>query len=132
MAGSYDCVITDTLVAGLAVTSETAQIDVQDPIVITTQPEGDNNLYVGETFRMEVAAQGGYPPLTYQWKWNNLNLVGRTTPVYETTALSGFLWCIYLPDLRCPSRCASHQMQLPYEYWRWVRFANIHRGGVTM
>ncbi len=90
MAGSYDCVITDTLVAGLAVTSETAQIDVQDPIVITTQPEGDNNLYVGETFRMEVAAQGGYPPLTYQWKWNNLNLVGRTTPVYETTALSGF------------------------------------------
>lgn len=87
-AGTYRCTIRD-LSTSSERNSDNASIEVQEPLVITQHPQ-DDSVAVGQTFTMTVAATGGYSPLSYQWRWEGINIPGQTSATYSTTAYSGF------------------------------------------
>jgi len=51
---------------GSVYSSNTAMLDVAPRISITEQPHGDSRR-PGESYEFRVVAEGGYPPLSYEW-----------------------------------------------------------------
>jgi len=88
-AATYRCIVTDLETPANQVTSEPAVVEVAQPVSITQQPDGAM-LNVGESFVLAVAATGGFAPLTYQWRWEGINIPGQTAAVYSATAFAGF------------------------------------------
>lgn len=86
--GTYRCVITD-LSTSSQLTSDAALLEVAAPLTITSQPEGAT-VSVSEEFSFSVTTSGGFAPLSYQWKWEGINIPGQTSSTYSATAYSGF------------------------------------------
>ena len=75
--GSYRCVVTN--LAGAA-TSEVATLTVNDPPVITGEPQSlTNNPGQAASFGVQAT---GTAPLGYQWQKNNVNIDGATATNY--------------------------------------------------
>lgn len=68
------------------VTSREANLTVNTPPSITTQPAG-STVQVGATAAFSVVA-AGTAPLSYQWRKNGTNIAGATTASYTTPALT--------------------------------------------
>jgi hypothetical protein len=72
-SGDYFCVVTDSLGAPGAITSDTATVLLSDgstggPLTITGQPQG-GTAALGSTFTFTVTAEGGDAPLHYEWQF---------------------------------------------------------------
>jgi hypothetical protein len=87
-AATYTCTVRDT-VADAQVVTDPAVVRVQSPLVITTQPVSAQ-VYVGDLVQFNVAATGGYTPLSYQWRWNSLPIQGSTSANYASVATLQF------------------------------------------
>jgi hypothetical protein len=72
-AGSYDVVVRN--VVG-SVTSNVAQIVVNSPVTLTSQPISQT-VGAGTPVSLSVVASGS-APLTYQWRKNGVNIAGAT------------------------------------------------------
>ena len=83
-AGNYSVVVTN--VAG-SVTSSNALLTVNTPPSITTQPNG---LIVdqGQSATFTVVATGS-SPLSYQWRFNSVNIAGATASSYTRSNCQG-------------------------------------------
>ena len=80
--GNYSVRITNpqtepTFPGVAAVVSRAASLTVEDPPVITVQPESNKYFAIGSPLTLSVAATGS-PTLLYQWQKSNVNLVGQT------------------------------------------------------
>jgi hypothetical protein len=85
-AGGYSVVVSS--VAGIA-TSATVPLNLNLPVTFTRQPESQTNTAGGLTIFSVVAS--GTAPLTYQWRFNDKDIVGATQSSYSifpTTAES--------------------------------------------
>lgn len=87
-AGNYRCTVTD-LNTSAQLNSDTVAVEVADALQITGQPESAE-VNVAQPFSFTTVAQGGFAPLSYQWKWENLSIPGETSSTYAATAYSGF------------------------------------------
>lgn len=76
-AGVYDVVLTNVC-AG--VVSDAVTVEVRLPVSINVQPVG-STVCQGQAAALAVTASGT-PPLTYQWKRNNVDIAGATEPTY--------------------------------------------------
>ena len=79
-AGGYSVIITN--LEG-AVTSVVATLTVLTPPRITKQPSNQTaSLFADATFRVTV---GGGAPLSYQWRFNDADLIGKTSSTLIVT-----------------------------------------------
>jgi len=78
-AGSYDCVVSHSGIAGLA--TNTASLETADHLVITTPPQSET-LNLGDPYTLFVETTGGFLPLAYQWKHEGSALPGATASAY--------------------------------------------------
>ncbi len=62
-SGIYTCIATDDV---LAVTSNTASLQVADPLSFVQQPQ-DAVKIVGDTYTFTIVTHGGFQPLSYLW-----------------------------------------------------------------
>ncbi|MCP5560349.1 MAG: immunoglobulin domain-containing protein [Verrucomicrobiaceae bacterium] len=81
--GNYSVRITNPFTAPAvpgtpAVVSRAASLTVEDPPVITVQPETNKYFAIGSSLTLSVGATGS-PTLLYQWQKSNVNLVGQTS-----------------------------------------------------
>jgi uncharacterized protein YdaL len=76
-AGGYSVVASN---AFGSVTSATATLTVLPPTVITSQPQ-NKTVKVGQPATFSVTATG-VAPLTYQWRFGNVNIAGATSASY--------------------------------------------------
>lgn len=79
-SGVYSVLVANSLGAVL---SARATLNVQTPPSITGQPQ-DRLVPPGETAIFTVTAQGT-PPLSYQWKFNDVNLPGETGAILSVS-----------------------------------------------
>ena len=63
--------------------TNTFMVEVLAPVTILTQPT-NQSVYVGVTASFSVTASGA-PPLTYQWNFNQTNLIGATNAILVLT-----------------------------------------------
>jgi DNA-binding beta-propeller fold protein YncE len=75
-AGDYHVVVAN---AYGSVTGSVARLTVVVPPSITSQPQS-TNLFAGQTISLFVAATGS-APLSYQWTFESVNILGATNPV---------------------------------------------------
>jgi len=75
-AGNYDCVVSST--CGASATTDAAALTVTQSITINTHPMSQT-VPENSTVVFTVNVSGG-APLTYQWKKNNINIPGATSP----------------------------------------------------
>lgn len=68
-AGNYNCIITDLDFPELTITSTTIPLGVQKHLTITRTPRG-REVLAGQSLRLEVVVDGGYPPITFAWRLN--------------------------------------------------------------
>jgi hypothetical protein len=78
--GNYHVTIS---IPGFTLTSETAQLLLSSPPVITTQPKR-SEVIAGQTTNLTVVAVG-VAPLTYQWQKDGANLSGKTSATLTLT-----------------------------------------------
>lgn len=83
-AGEYWC---DVTYEGIVHTTRTALLSVADHLVITVPPVGGDK-HVDESHTFAVAAEGGYGPLHYQWRKDDVDLPGATEAAYTLPALA--------------------------------------------
>lgn len=131
-AGSYTCTVRDNANPSIALTSEAAVLQVEDPLVITEQPSGAE-LYIGDTLSMRVTASGGFSPLQYQWKWNGIPILTQTSNTY-----TAIVYADYSGLFRCDVRDAvgsvlqsqevSVQVYPPVEIETQPIGANLYNG----
>jgi len=76
-AGQYDVILTNVCES---VASELATVEVRLPVSIDVQPTG-STVCQGQAAALAVTASGT-PPLTYQWKRNNVDIAGATESTY--------------------------------------------------
>lgn len=81
--GNYSVRITNLYTEPLtlgtpAVVSRAASLTVEDPPVITVQPEVNKYFGIGSPMALNVVATGS-PTLSYQWQKSNVNLAGQIT-----------------------------------------------------
>lgn len=76
-AGQYDVILTNVCES---VISEVATVEVRLPVSIDVQPTG-STVCQGQAAALAVTASGT-PPLTYQWKRNNVDIAGATESTY--------------------------------------------------
>ena len=77
-AGSYHAVVSNAFSSGTS--SLAADLVVNEPAVITTQPVG-GLVSTGTAFTLSVAATGS-PPMAYQWRFNSVAIAGATGASY--------------------------------------------------
>lgn len=80
-AGQYDVILTNVC---SSVASDVATVEVRVPISIDVQPVG-STVCQGQAAALAVTASGT-PPLTYQWKRNNVDIAGATEPTYAVAS----------------------------------------------
>jgi hypothetical protein len=76
-AANYNCVVTN---ACGSVTSNTASLTVNVPPSITLQP-ADTTVTEGDNVTLTVAAEGT-SPISYQWRKNEIDIVGAVSAAY--------------------------------------------------
>ena len=92
-AGGYYCEVTDDVGTpgepgdDVTLVSDTAMVGVEDHIAITTPPYGGHK-YVGNPHTFAVVAEGGYPPLQYQWKKDGGEIADATGTSYTIDELA--------------------------------------------
>lgn len=87
-AGTYTCTVRDTFTNAELIT-DPAVLRVRGPLALTAQP-ASIEVYVGDLVQFSVGATGGYTPLAYQWRWNNLPIQGQNSPNYASVATLQF------------------------------------------
>ena len=80
-AGDYTCFVWDE--GTDSVESDVAVLRVADPLMIVTQPEGAA-LVVGQWHTFSIEAEGGYPPVEYQWRKDGDDIPGAVETTYDT------------------------------------------------
>ncbi len=88
-AGSYTCTVTDINQPSNTAETDAALLEVAPALQITQQPVG-GTVQIGTLIQLSVAAEGGFAPLNYQWRWEGLSITGQTFSIYSAVALSGF------------------------------------------
>ncbi len=83
-AGSYDVVVSNG--CGQSVTSAAATLTVNEPVSITAQPDS-TSACVGASASFAVVATGT-APLSYQWKKDDVDIVGATSDTYAIPAVA--------------------------------------------
>lgn len=82
-AGTYSCVITDTNFPDLSITTVNVPLGVEDHLAITRAPRG-RVVLAGELVELEVVAEGGYAPVSYEWRKNGTPILDAPdAPVLE-------------------------------------------------
>jgi hypothetical protein len=81
-AGNYIMVVSNTYGA---VTSRVAVLTVNAPATITVQPQSRTNV-LGTAASFSVTA-AGTAPLSYQWRFNNVNITGATNATLTLTSV---------------------------------------------
>lgn len=75
-AGDYTVSVSN---AGGSVTSDPATLTVNAAVTITQQPQSPQTAAVGGSATFSVTAAGS-PPLSYQWRFNGVEIPGATQP----------------------------------------------------
>lgn len=88
-AGNYTCTVTDVNQPSNTGDTDPALLEVAPVLQIVQQPAG-GTVQIGSLINLTVAAQGGFNPLTYQWRWQGVPIPGQTSSTYSAIALSGF------------------------------------------
>lgn len=83
--GDYVCTITDG--RGSSVATEPVNLDVEDVLAITQDPQ-PKSLYAGETLQLAVGVSGGFPPLTYIWRLGGVPLDVPSQPVLTIASIT--------------------------------------------
>lgn len=81
-AGVYSCRIFNPC---SSILSDSATLTVSQSVNITTHPQSATRC-LGESVSFTVAATGS-PTLTYQWRKNDVNIGGATSPTYSIAAV---------------------------------------------
>ncbi|MFC2081452.1 T9SS type A sorting domain-containing protein [Bacteroidota bacterium] len=96
-AGSYTCVVGDGINTA---TTVAATVNVMEAPEITSEPAATVTACFEETVQLEVVAVVT-DAVTYQWKKNNVDMLGETASVLEfadaTSVVNGFYTC-YIND----------------------------------
>ena len=72
-AGSYTCVVTDTVLTEQSVSSAAALLEVAEHLQITRGPEGVER-FAGQPLAISVEVSGGFAPLSYDWRLDDSSI----------------------------------------------------------
>ncbi|MDB6174571.1 MAG: C-terminal target protein [Chthoniobacteraceae bacterium] len=89
--GAYDVVVTN---AAGTVTSNRAILTVNDPVVLTSQPQSMVQMPGGAASFTLTAT--GTAPFAYQWQKNGVNIAGATNSIYSIASVSSVNAGIYV------------------------------------
>lgn len=78
-SGFYFCRVTDQMLS--VRDTEPVELRVAAFPQITQQPQG-LSLDAGDPLSLSVTVNGGMPPLTYQWRKNNVPILGTNSPTF--------------------------------------------------
>jgi hypothetical protein len=85
-AGSYQVIVSVSLLEGATTSSPPASLIIVNPAKVTTQPVSKRDVPNGSVVSFSVAATGS-PPLFYQWYWVSTDLV--TNMLADSPEISG-------------------------------------------
>ena len=106
-AGAYNVVVRNGVGE---ITSSTATLRVDDPVVITANPQSQT-IAVGQNLSLAVGVSGS-PPLTYQWFFEGLPLPGQTGPALLIQNVSFANQGQYRVEVRNPVNVVSSDSAL--------------------